>query len=107
MFTLGRVNAVSFGKQTDLLLFLQRIRDEAHRFAIAFHRNRRSKVAMQSALDTIPGVGVKRKAVLLKHFKSIKKIREATVEDFLALPGFNRRVAQSVHNALSDRSRLS
>ncbi|MGD9370807.1 MAG: excinuclease ABC subunit UvrC [Desulfobacterales bacterium] len=107
VFTLGRVNAVSFGKQTDLLLFLQRIRDEAHRFAIAFHRNRRSKVAMQSALDTIPGVGVKRKAVLLKHFKSIKKIREATVEDFLALPGFNRRVAQSVHNALSDRSRLS
>jgi len=102
VFTLGRVNAVNFGKQTDLLLFLQRVRDEAHRFAITFHRHRRSKVAMQSVLDTIPGVGIKRKALLLKHFKSIKKIREATIGDFLALPGFDRRLAESIHNALSD-----
>ncbi len=83
-------------------MFLQRIRDEAHRFAISFHRKRRKKISLQSALDTIPGVGKKRKAALLKHFKSVKKIRAADPEEIGALPGFNSSVAESILKALSN-----
>ncbi|MBT8372639.1 MAG: excinuclease ABC subunit UvrC [Deltaproteobacteria bacterium] len=103
IFIPGRANPLSFGREEDLLLFLQRIRDEAHRFAISFHRRRRKKVSLQSALDTIPGVGKKRKATLLRHFKSVKKIRTADLDDISALPGFNRRVAESVQRALSPK----
>jgi excinuclease ABC subunit C len=102
IFKPGRANPISIGKDEDLLLFLQRIRDEAHRFAISFHRNRRAKVSMQSALDTIPGVGKKRKAALLRHFKSIKNIRAADPEEIGALPGFNLSVAQSILRALGN-----
>jgi excinuclease ABC subunit C len=96
-----RTNPIVFGKDRDLLLFLQRIRDEAHRFAITFHRKRRTKTALQSKLDAIPGVGPKRKAILLKHFKSIKKIREADINELNTLPGINRSTAQAVHGYLN------
>ncbi|RZB31907.1 MAG: excinuclease ABC subunit C [Desulfobacteraceae bacterium Eth-SRB1] len=96
----GRVNPINFGREGDLLLFLQRIRDEAHRFAITFHRKRRGKASLYSALDAIPSVGKKRKAILLKHFKSIKKIRAATIEELSALPGISHAVARSVKSAL-------
>ena len=96
----GRVNPVNFGREGDLLLFLQRIRDEAHRFAITFHRKRRGKASLNSALDTIPSVGKKRKAILLKHFKSIKKIRTATLEELSALPGISHNVARAVKSVL-------
>ncbi len=98
----GRVNAINFGREGDLLLFLGRIRDEAHRFAISFHRKRRSQQSMHSALDSIPGIGKKRKVMLLKHFKSIKKIRAATLEELRAVPGLNRTVAENVKRALTD-----
>jgi excinuclease ABC subunit C len=101
VFKVGRANPVSFGRETDLLLFLQRIRDEAHRFAITYHRKRRTKSSMQSVLDSIPGIGIKRKTILFKHFNSIKKIQEATLEELSKLPGFNRRVAESVLKTLS------
>ena len=101
IFKLHRTNPIVFGKDRDLLLFLQRIRDEAHRFAITFHRKRRTKAALQSELDAIPGIGKKRKAILLKHFKSIKKIREANITELHALPGINRSAARSVHKYLS------
>jgi len=96
----GRVNPVNFGKEGDLLLFLQRVRDEAHRFAVFFHRKRRGKSSMRSVLDTIAGIGKKRKQILLKHFRSIKKIREATIEELSAVPGMNRKAAESVANRL-------
>ena len=102
IFKPGRANPLRFGKDEDLLLFLQRIRDEAHRFAISFHRKRRKKVALQSALDTIPGVGRKRKAALLQHFKSVKNIRAADPEEICALPGFNRSVAESILKTLAN-----
>ena len=98
IFKPRRTNPIGFGKDADLLLFLQRIRDEAHRFAITFHRKRRTKATLQSQLDTIPGVGKKRKAILLKHFKSIKKIREADIEQLNALPGITRSSAEAVYN---------
>jgi excinuclease ABC subunit C len=100
IFKPGRANPLAFGREGDLLLFLQRIRDEAHRFAISFHRRRRKKISMQSALDSIPGIGEKRKAALLHHFKSVKNIRAAGIEEIRALPGFNRKVAESVRKTL-------
>jgi len=97
VFKPRRTNPIVFGKDRDLLLFLQRIRDEAHRFAISFHRKRRTKTALQSELDAIAGIGKKRKAILLKHFKSIKKIREANIDELNALPGITLSAAEAVH----------
>ena len=75
---------------------VQRIRDEAHRFAITAHRARRTKQGMASALDSLPGIGpVKRKA-LLKHFGSVDKIREASVVELSAVPGINKALAESI-----------
>ena len=101
IFKPTRANPLGFGREGDLLLFLQRIRDEAHRFAITYHRKRRKKRTLQSALDSIPGVGKKRKVILLQHFKSIRNIRAADLEQICALPGFNRKVAESVQKALN------
>ncbi len=101
IFKPHRTNPIAFGKDADLLLFLQRIRDETHRFAITFHRRRRTKTALQSELDAIPGIGKKRKTILLKHFKSIKKIREAGIDQLNALPGITRSAAEAVHRYLN------
>ena len=98
IFKPRRTNPVGFGKDADLLLFLQRIRDEAHRFAITFHRKRRTKTTLQSELDSIPGIGKKRKTILFKHFKSIKKIRKADIDLLNALPGITRTAAEAVYN---------
>ena len=97
----GQVNPVNMGKGGELLLFLERIRNESHGLAISFHRNRRGKRFIRSALDSIPGVGKKRKAILLKHFKSIKKIRAATLEELSALPGINHKIAAKIKNSLA------
>ena len=97
VFKAQRINPIAFGKDAELLLFLQRIRDEAHRFAISFHRKRRAKTALHSELDAIPGIGKKRKTILLKHFKSVRKIREADIEQLNAVSGINRSAAEAVH----------
>jgi excinuclease ABC subunit C len=101
IFKPGRSNPLNFGREGELLLLLQRIRDEAHRFAVTFHRKRRTQKSLRSVLDTIPGVGAKRKAALLNRFGTIKNIRTADADEIRALPGFNRRVAQAVLKALS------
>jgi excinuclease ABC subunit C len=100
IFKPEQANPVNLGRRGDLLLFLERIRDEAHHFAISFHRKHRGKTFIHSALDSIPGVGKKRKKILLTHFKSIKKIRTATLEELCALPGFNRKTAENVKRTL-------
>lgn len=92
----GRVNPLNFGKERDLLLFLQRIRNEAHRFAIFFHRKQRDRTSMRSALDSIEGIGKKRKETLFKHYGSIQKIRKATPSELAKLPGMNKKTAQAV-----------
>jgi excinuclease ABC subunit C len=74
-------------KRSPALLLIQRIRDEAHRFAITFHRLKRSKVSLSTELDSIPGIGRKTTDKLLSHFKSVKKIKEASVEELIALVG--------------------
>ena len=101
----GQANPVSLGREGDLLLFLERIRDESHRFAISFHRKRRRKALVRSALDSIPGIGKKRKAMLLRHFKSIKMIRAATLEELSSLPGINRKVAEVIKKGLNSKTK--
>ena len=101
IFKPNRVNPINFGKDADLLLFLERIRDEAHRFAISFHRKKRSKNALDSILDHIEGVGKKRKAMLLKHFGSVHKIQAATPEELGALPGITNTLAKLIQSELN------
>ncbi|MBI2966069.1 MAG: excinuclease ABC subunit UvrC [Chloroflexi bacterium] len=78
------------------LFLVQRIRDEAHRFAVTFHRDVRKKASIKSALDLVPGVGPKRKRQLLRQFGSVKAIREATVEELASAPGMTRKLADTV-----------
>lgn len=85
---------------SEALYLVQRIRDEAHRFAITYHRQIRAKSAVQSALDTIPGVGPKRKKALLKKFGSVKAIREAPVEEIASTIGFTRALAEKVRESI-------
>jgi excinuclease ABC subunit C len=94
----GRVNPINI--PADLLLFLQRIRDEAHRFAITFHRKRRKIAAFHSILDEIPGIGKKRKQALVKYFGSMCKIRAASPEQLNLVPELNKTTAEAVYKAL-------
>jgi len=87
---------VIFSRTSEGLYLLQRLRDEAHRFAITHHRNRRSKSMVESVLDEVPGLGEVRRKTLLRHFGSLKKLRQATIDEVEALPGFGRRTAESV-----------
>ena len=81
---------------SEALYLVQRLRDEAHRFAITFHRQVRGKSSIQSALDTIPGIGPKRKKALLRKFGSVKQIRDAEIEEIASTVGFTRALAQKV-----------
>ncbi|MNZ79582.1 UvrABC system protein C [compost metagenome] len=80
---------------------LQRIQDEVHRFAITFHREQRGKSMVESRLDAIPGIGEKRRKLLLKHFGSVKKIKEASVEDFRPL-SIGEKLASQIITALNE-----
>ncbi|MFO7715692.1 excinuclease ABC subunit UvrC [Desulfosarcina sp.] len=96
----NRANPVNMGMDGRLLLLLQQIRDEAHRFAVTFQRGQRNRKMVKSALDSVNGVGAKRKAMLIKHFGGIKKIRAATVDELGALPGINKSMAEAIKKAL-------
>ncbi len=78
------------------LYLLQRVRDEAHRFAITFHRQRRSKAMTTSVLDDVPGLGPTRRKALLRHFGSVKRLRAADVDEVSAVPGIGRATAAAV-----------
>ncbi|WP_374722933.1 excinuclease ABC subunit UvrC [Peribacillus tepidiphilus] len=92
---------VALDKRSQEFYLLQRIQDEVHRFAISFHRQIRGKNAFQSILDEIPGVGEKRKKRLLKHFGSIKKMKEAKVEEFTSI-GIPKNVAEEILRKLQE-----
>jgi len=100
----GEAYPVVLPRTSEGLYLLQRVRDEAHRFAIAHHRSRRSKSMTASALDGVPGLGETRRKSLLKHFGSVKRLRAATVEEVMAVPGFGRRTAETVVEALAARA---
>jgi excinuclease ABC subunit C len=80
-----------------VLYFVQRLRDEAHRFAIGTHRAKRSKAITANPLDEIPGVGAKRRRALLKHFGSAKAIARAGVEDLPAVEGISAAMARAIY----------
>lgn len=100
----NRANPVNLGRDGRLLLLLQQIRDEAHRFAITFQRKRRGRAMVDSVLDRISGVGPKRKALLLKRFGGIKQIRAATVEELSELPGVTPSLARAIQLSLAKMS---
>jgi excinuclease ABC subunit C len=83
------------------LYLLQRVRDEAHRFAITFHRQRRSKAMTMSVLDGIPGLGETRRKALVARFGSLKRLRAASMADLLAVPGIGPQTAEAIRAALA------
>ena len=100
----GRANAVLLGRERDLLLFMQRVRDEAHRLAITFQRRQRSQSLQRSILDGVPGIGPVRKKALLTHFGSIEKILAADIDQLSAVSGMNRRAAQALQDHLPSQT---
>ena len=100
VFVPGRSDPVVIPRGSEALYLLQQIRDEAHRFAVAYHRARRGKRMTRSALDDVPGLGPARRKKLLKHFGSVKRMREATREDIAAVPGVPGSVADAVYDSL-------
>ncbi|NMO89673.1 excinuclease ABC subunit UvrC [Actinomycetospora sp. TBRC 11914] len=91
-------------RTSEALYLLQRVRDEAHRFAITYHRQKRSTRMTASALDGVPGLGETRRTALLKHFGSVKKLRAASVEQITEVPGVGRRTAEAVLAALGEET---
>ena len=96
----GEPDPVILSRTSEGLYLLQRVRDEAHRFAITYHRQRRSTGMTSSELDAVPGLGPARRAALLKHFGSVRKLKAAGVDEIAALPGFGPRTAAAVLEAL-------
>jgi len=82
------------------LLLLAAIRDEAHRFAIEYHRTLRSKGSISSGIEQIPGIGAKRRTALLRHFGSLQRLKEASMEDIATVEGMTRSLAESVYTHL-------
>ena len=85
-------------KHSPLLHFLDQIRDEAHRFAVTYHKRLRGKETVRSELGEIPGIGETKEKELLKHFGSVERIKEATAEELAKAPGINPKLVQRVHD---------
>ncbi len=96
VFLPGRVNPVVLPRNSAGLFLLQRVRDEAHRFAVEHHRKRRGRAGLASALDAVPGVGKRRRQALLKHFGSLGKLRDATPAELAAVPGISEALAARI-----------
>ncbi|HEY0890968.1 MAG TPA: excinuclease ABC subunit UvrC [Nocardioides sp.] len=91
-------------RSSEGLYLLQRVRDEAHRFAIAHHRNRRSKTMVESLLDDVPGLGEVRRKTLLKHFGSLRKLRAASIEEIATVPGIGPGTAAAIKAAVDQNA---
>jgi excinuclease ABC subunit C len=100
IFAADRSEPVILSRTSEGLFLMQRIRDEAHRFAITYHRQLRGKQTVVSILDEVPGIGPKRRSALLKHFGSIEAIRAASVEELAAVPGMTRKAAEQLKGSL-------
>lgn len=100
VFLPGRVNPVVLRPNSGALFLMQRVRDEAHRFAITYHRELRSKERLRSALDAIVGVGPSRRRRLLRHFGSVQRIRNASVEEIAQVPGISPALAEKIKQEL-------
>lgn len=100
IFYPGRGEPIRLMRRDEGLMLLQRLRDEAHRFAITYNRQRREKKVTRSVLDDIPGIGVKRKKALLQQFGSVARLEQAGLDDIKAVPGMNSAAAQQVYDRL-------
>jgi excinuclease ABC subunit C len=100
LFVQDLAEPIVLPRTSQALYLVQRLRDEAHRFAITYHRKVRAKSGMESALDSVPGVGPKRKRALLRKFGSLRGVREASVEDIASTIGFTRSLAEKVKQYL-------
>jgi excinuclease ABC subunit C len=107
VFIPGRQNPVVFPKNSEALHILTGIRDEAHRFAITYHRKLRENRSLESELDAITGLGEKRKKALLKRFESIEQIKVTNVQELAGLPGFNQVLAERILLHLNETSEYS
>ena len=96
-------DAIPLRPNSPELYVLARIRDEAHRFANTFHRDRRSKQSLRSELEDIPGIGTTRRQRLLKHFGSVRAVRTATIEELAKAPGMNKKAAEQVAQYFAER----
>jgi excinuclease ABC subunit C len=102
LFLPGNPDPIILPATSQGLYLVQRVRDEAHRFAITYHRTVRAKTSMQSQLDEIPGIGPRRKKDLLKRFGSVKGIRQAATEDIASVPGFSLKLAELLKEYLPE-----
>ncbi len=102
-FLPGRKNPVVLRRGSAALFLLERLRDEAHRFAITHHRKVRGKAQLKSSLSDIPGVGPKRQKALLKYFGSLKKIKAAGLDELHAMPGLSKQVAEEIYRRLGSQ----
>ncbi len=100
LFLPGRADPVILPRTSQALYMVQRLRDEAHRFAITYHRNVRGKRALVSDLDSIQGVGGARKKALLRRFGSVSEIRRASLEEIAAVPGIGAKLAETIKNSI-------
>ncbi|HEY8445858.1 MAG TPA: excinuclease ABC subunit UvrC [Thermomicrobiales bacterium] len=96
LFLPGQSESIMLPRDSQALFLVQRVRDEAHRFAVSFHRHRRTKSAFKSSLDDIPGVGPKRRQALIRHFGSVRAIRDASEADLLAVEGITPALAARI-----------
>jgi excinuclease ABC subunit C len=102
LFLPGRKNPLFLPANSPGWLLLLRLRDEAHRFAITYHRRRARKEQVESVLDQVPGIGPVRRKSLLQHFANLEVLKAATLEELAAVPGFNRKVAENVKKLMSE-----
>jgi excinuclease ABC subunit C len=98
----GDSDPVILPRTSEALYLLQRVRDEAHRFAITYHRQKRSTSMLVSLLDDVPGLGGTRRKALMKQFGSLKRLRAASIEELMAVPGIGRRTAEAVQAAITE-----
>ncbi|HUW62394.1 MAG TPA: excinuclease ABC subunit UvrC [Candidatus Bathyarchaeia archaeon] len=104
-FIAGRMNPIIPPQHGPVVRLLARIRDEAHRFAITYHRKKRSKATLRTALTDIPGVGPRRARLLLNKFGSVARIREATAEQIAGVPGFSKMLAETILAKLKENEK--
>ncbi|HEX7716375.1 MAG TPA: helix-hairpin-helix domain-containing protein, partial [Marmoricola sp.] len=97
----GEADPVILPRTSEGLYLLQRVRDEAHRFAITHHRSRRSKSMVESLLDDVQGLGEVRRRTLIRHFGSLKKLRAASVEEIAQVPGIGPATAAAIADAVA------
>jgi excinuclease ABC subunit C len=97
-FFMAGMPAFKIRNQQSLLFYLQRLRDEAHRFAISYHRSKRSKAIRHSQLDDIPGIGAGRKKALLRHFGSSFAVKDAGIDDLMKVEGISENIAKTIYN---------